>query len=215
MSDLFNRRYPTCSHDWIVRIDYRHNRGYATGLFLQNGDHITETDVLFKTQTYQPGAGRITGTKLLLQTLSAGGSGVLLTCLTFAVTKQPIWSYGIGATIGPALGATIVGNALMEPDGSFLRSFAGSTVGATLGGGISFITLVVWSLMYDPPDNGYYLIGLAAGLPAMGAVGGYYAGYKETNDHSMDFHKANELHCEHRGLSRMSIEIPLLKMEFY
>ncbi|UCG29571.1 MAG: hypothetical protein JSV53_08650 [candidate division WOR-3 bacterium] len=127
------------------------------------------------------GENDITYDKIVSTTLASAGCGFLFAYVTYQMTDDLLWGYGVGATVGTATGTTLVGNTLMEPDGSFISSAMGSTLGTLVGGGIAVLAGITSAMAPDIPDDYWIVFAPALSFPVMGAVVGYYGGVPENN----------------------------------
>ena len=126
---------------------------------------------------------RVTFEKIALEYAGAAAGGTLLAIAAGYIASvsdnsDAAWvMVPVAIPVGTAVGATIVGNMLMEPNGSFGKSLFGSTIGHILGLSITIplaLSLGHWEAGEDADWAGAYLaIGLVVAMPISGAVIGY------------------------------------------
>jgi len=134
-----------------------------------------------KLENYQPDASRVTLGKIALESLGAAAGGVLGGFVGSVIVGDKEFWQGAAATTGIiaglAGGTTLVGNELMEPNGSFIGSLIGSAIGTGLGAGVLVLTALAY-LGWEPGMEADWTLaycgsGLAVLLPISGAVIGY------------------------------------------
>jgi len=165
--------------DWRSEI-LNPNAAYINNFLLTNTGNSNLTTDSIQMQKTQSDASRVTLGKIVLEASGGLTGGALITYFTYKIGGHsswwPIWGYGLGFSFGPAIGATLVGNALTEPNGSFIKSLIGSSSGTILGGIALYTTLWLLGMSHDPNANlapFYIITGISGLLPTIGAVIGY------------------------------------------
>lgn len=168
--------------------DWRNEILRPNGIAIKSYYSFTNTEIMqvsdsIQIEKSQSDASRITFGKIALESVGAATGGAL-TAFTSAmiVGEKEFWEGAVffcGAAVGSAGGATLMGNLLMEPNGSFSKSLVGSTIGTALGSGVLVIYLLGLGVgctephgLWDPRMEPFAL-GLAALCPITGAVIGY------------------------------------------
>ncbi len=214
---LFKKQHLVVSLDWRYELlkptlaasnkYYFFNRGISD-FTLNDTTHM---------QGLQTDASKVTFGKIALESIGALGGGFLL---AYPITKMSKYDvqvgYPIGFSIGPAIGATLVGNALMEPNGSFLKSIIGSALGTGLG---YLVFLYFYIKGFPDPSTDYgdeynWSIVVAAGLPVIGATAGYNIGIPEMNQNSGYFERNYRFFNETLQLNQTRLKLSLISIEF-
>jgi len=159
-------------------------------------------------------ANRITYGKVMFEAAGAAGCSFLLGLITYQVTDDWISAYCVAAPIGPAVGATLVGNSVMEPNGSFGRSVIGSITGAVIGGAIFYGVSWVIGVSHDINSGDKYWIGIvpAVSFPIIGAVAGYNAGYAGVHANSIQFDARSDCTNAFDKPNKVSARIQLISL---
>jgi hypothetical protein len=178
---LFKKQHLVVSFDWHKKISKPNSIEFSKYDFFNNGGmpNFTFNDTI-QMQSLQTDASRVTSEKVMLESLGGvlgGAAGFGIACLLLG--DIVFWggvSMSVCTPLGIAGGTTIVGNLVMEPNGSFTKSLIGSTAGTGLSAGVLVLIALAyrdkgsaetdWTLYYVGPS-------LAAVLPVVGAVVGY------------------------------------------
>lgn len=181
---LFKRQHLIISLDWHKKISKPNSIAANRHYFFNNGGtpNFTLNDTI-QMQYLQTDASRVTSEKVMLESLGGlmgGAAGFGIACLLFG--DIIFWggaSMSVCTPLGIAGGTTIVGNLVMEPNGSFTKSLIGSAIGTGLGAGV----LVGLARALSGVEAGgssndadiliYCGIGLAAIFPITGSIIGY------------------------------------------
>ncbi|MEO0137393.1 MAG: hypothetical protein ABIL40_02310 [candidate division WOR-3 bacterium] len=165
--------------DWRGKI-VKPNALYFNNFFLTDAENSDLTNYSIKQKKSQSDASRITFGKIALEASSGLVCGVFITYFTYKIGGHsswwPMWGYGLGFSLGPAIGVTLIGNTLTEPNGSFVKSLIGSSTGSILGGVALYTTLWLIGMSHDPNANLtplYIITGISVSFPVIGAVIGY------------------------------------------
>ncbi|MEO0137392.1 MAG: hypothetical protein ABIL40_02305 [candidate division WOR-3 bacterium] len=160
---------------WVV------NKDEIIPFFFTHPVDLDLTNDSIHRQKTQSEASRVTLGKIALESVGAAAGGTLggFIC-SIIVGPVEFWqgaaTFG-GITVGLAGGTTIVGNLVMEPNGSFKNSLIGSCIGTGLGAGVFVLTSLAY-LGWEPGmeadwTTAYCGLSLAVLLPISGAVVGY------------------------------------------
>jgi hypothetical protein len=146
--------------------------------------------IQFKCKKTQSDASRVTLGKIVLESAGALGCGLMLAYPITKMTKYDVLAgYPIGFSIGPAIGVTLIGNRIMEPNGSFSKSLIGATLGMALGG-LIYMSHFAAGMMHPETDNNNvekWFIAIAIGLPIIGATTGYNLGLPQISPGTINF----------------------------
>ncbi|MGB3340032.1 MAG: hypothetical protein WBB37_00935 [bacterium] len=181
---LFKKQHLVISLDWRYELLKPTLVASNKYYFFNNGGipNFTLNDTI-QMQGLQTDASRVTSEKVMLESLGGlmgGAAGFGIACLLFGdIVFWGGMSMSVCTPLGIAGGTTIVGNLVMEPNGSFTKSLVGSTIGTGLGAGV--LVGMAWALggVEAGQDNSdadiltYCGIGLAATLSIAGSIIGY------------------------------------------
>lgn len=141
---------------------------------------LSEPAQMRKTQS---DARRVSLSKIALESAGAATGGFSAWSITHFLFRHTGFWEGlmtcISVPIGTAGGATFMGNLLIEPNGSFIKSLRGSAIGTVVG--LGFVTIAgltgtegTWDhLRWNPKTISYICLIIAALSPVSGAVIGY------------------------------------------
>jgi len=185
---LFKKQHLVVSLDWHKEISRPNSIAANRHYFFNRGiSNLTLNDTI-QMQGLQTDASRVTFGKIALESLGAVAGGYLTVGFLYGLSKcspdlfNNYLGYSlivVGIPTGFAGGTTIIGNRLMEPNGVFIKSLIGSSVGIGLG------SLIVYAVFYASGPADYptpiqkwtpFLcssIIISASLPIAGAVIGY------------------------------------------
>lgn len=177
-------------------------------------------------QDSQSDASKITFGKIALESLGgAAGGAVAIGFTRLLFHDVDIWEGLVmfsTVPLGLAGGATIVGNLLMEPDGSFAKSLVGVAIGSLIG--LPFATVAGLTSLKGSGDHlyceaepiTYVLFATAALHPIAGSVYGYNHNIrKESKRSRMDFQNDYEqLFGERDKLNCPLFKIQLITVKF-
>ncbi len=202
---LFKKKQLAISLDWHKEISKPNSIEFSKYDFFNNRgiSDFTLNDTTHM-QGFQTDASRVTFGKIALESLGAVTCGYVITStiwyssfprsvessfypinLLGLLVVNPAgcldFPYAVGFSIGPAIGVTLIGNRLMKPRGSFLKSLIGAGCGAAIGMLINTPTFLVmyggWEAGDEDPWKswGWHHYGQIAALilPVAGAVVGY------------------------------------------
>ncbi|MEO0137391.1 MAG: hypothetical protein ABIL86_07655 [candidate division WOR-3 bacterium] len=183
--------------------------------------HPVDSDLTndsIKHQKTKSDASRVTLGKIALESLGALSGGLILVIPISVLAGEDgtQWGYLFGFSIGPAIGTTFTGNKLMEPNGSFVGSLAGSTIGMLLGGGI-YVAHVMSGIFSDnfKTNNAEILcLSVAMGLPILGATTGYNLGVPEISRGTINFNEDFDDFNEMAQLQRAKYKLSLISVKF-
>ena len=177
---LFKKKQLAISLDWHKKISRSNSIASNRYYFFNRGISDFTLNGTIQMQSLQTDASRVTSEKVMLESLGGlmgGAAGFGIASLLFG--DVIFWgglSMSVCTPLGIAGGTTIVGNLVMEPNGSFTKSLIGSTIGTGLGVGV----LAGIGGALGPVEGAgnvdiliYCGIGLAVTLPIAGAVIGY------------------------------------------
>jgi hypothetical protein len=166
--------------DWRSEI-LNPNVAYINNFLLTNTGNPNLTTDSIQMQKTQSDASRLTLGKIALEAIggAAGGTATGLAC-AMIVGPREFWQGAAtftGITVGLAGGTTLVGNLVMEPNGSFIKSLIGSAVGTALGSGVLVLTALAYR-GWEPGEEADWTVAycgltLSVLLPISGAVIGY------------------------------------------
>lgn len=157
-----------------------------------------------------------------MEVIGAAAGG--FTCAYIVSSISPVFddfdtwwiTFPTSIALGTALGATLVGNQLMDPNGSFIGSFALSSLGTGLACPIAYIALVGMSLSIEHDGDGTGIatfLAIAAALPVAGAVHGYNMKYMGCCSAPVQTEFDSDLHLRSNS-SDFSCRVELFTMHF-
>uniref|UniRef100_A0A7V3RHH2 Uncharacterized protein n=1 Tax=candidate division WOR-3 bacterium TaxID=2052148 RepID=A0A7V3RHH2_UNCW3 len=171
----------------------------------------SSTNDTIKRQKIQSDASRVTLGKIALESVGAVTGGLFAYGTIHLLFRHTGFWEGLMTVlvvpIGIAGGSTFMGNLLMDPNGSFIKSLRGTAIGTVVGLGFATIagltgTEGTWDhLRWDPKPITYVCLIAAALSPVSGAVIGYnqkgasycLIGVKDSEDSRIEFRYLNEL----------------------
>ena len=161
-------------------------------------------------------ANRITWGKVMLEAAGAAGFSFLLGFATYHITDDWLSAWCVAAPIGPAAGATLVGNSVMDPNGSFRGSAIGSITGAIIGGAIFYGVSWAIGVSHDIGSADNYWVGIipAISFPIIGAVAGYNAGYSGVHTYSGQSRTRSDGSSVSNASKKGAVRIQLLSLKF-
>ncbi len=180
---LFKKQQLVVSLDWHKEIlrpnSIEFNRYY---LFNRGISDFTLNDTI-QMQKPPSDVSKVTFGKIALESLGSAAGGVIAFGFTRLLLHDADFWEGatmcVSVPVGLAGGATITGNLLMEPNGSFAKSLGGVAIGSLIGLPIAIIAGLTslrgtWDHMYTEAAPITYILFITAGLcPITGAVIGY------------------------------------------
>ena len=222
---LFKKQHLVVSLDWHKKISRPNSIASSKYYFFNNGGMpdftLNDTNHM---QGLQTDASKVTFGKIMLESLGSAAGGVIAVGLTRLLLHDvDIWEGAtmfVSVPVGLAGGATITGNLLMEPNGSFAKSLGGVAIGSLIGLPIAIIAGLTtlrgtWDHMYTEAAPITYILFITAGLcPITGAVIGYNHNISKKSVVPMmnspeenEFLDGSQRHCP-------SIKLQLITMRF-
>jgi hypothetical protein len=145
------------------------------------------TNDTIKRQKTQSDASRVTFGKIALESIGAATGGFLLTYTFFNISLPCVGNFDtwwivvpfLAPTVGTAGGASLIGNQLTEPNGSFIKSLIGSSIGTLIFAPIAYLSILSgyegssMDGFWKPKLSVYVGCAIASLFPISGAVIGY------------------------------------------
>lgn len=177
---LFKKQHLAINLDWHKKISKPSSIASNKYYFFNRGiSNLTLNDTI-QMQGLQADASKVTFGKIVLEAVGSAAGATLGGVICYRFTGDVIFWGGAavfaGVTVGLAGGTTIVGNLVMEPNGSFTKSLIGSTIGTSLGAGALLLLMIISGPVEGPETNwiiAYGGLSVAALFPVSGAVVGY------------------------------------------
>jgi len=180
---LFKKQHLVISLDWHKEISKPSSIASNKYYFFNRGiSNLTLNDTI-QMQGLQTDASRVTFGKIMLESLGSAAGGVIAVGLTRLLLHDvDIWEGAtmfVSVPVGLAGGATITGNLLMAPNGSFAKSLGGVAIGALAAlpvvtiAGLSGMEGIIEHYKWKPKPITYVLYIVSAMYPVAGAVIGY------------------------------------------
>ena len=180
---LFKKQHLVISLDWHKKISRPSSIASNKYFFFNRGTSDFTLNDIIQMQGLQTDASRVTFGKIMLESLGSTAGGVIAFGFTYLLFHDvDFWAGAIlfvSVPVGLAGGATITGNLLMEPNGSFAKSLGGVAIGSLIGLPIAIIGGLTtlrgtFDHMYTEATPITYVLFITAGLyPITGAVIGY------------------------------------------
>jgi hypothetical protein len=145
------------------------------------------TNDTIKRQKTQSDASRVTFGKIALESIGAATGGFLLTYTFFNISLPCVGNFDtwwivvpfLAPAVGTAGGASLIGNQLTEPNGSFIKSLIGSSIGTLIFAPIAYLSILSgyegssMDGFWKPKLSVYVGCAIASLFPISGAVIGY------------------------------------------
>ena len=188
-----------------------------------NDENMTVSSLDDTNKVYdKPYAQRVTFEKIGLEVIGAAAGG--FACAYIVNSISPVFddfdtwwiTFPTSIALGTALGATLMGNLLMEPNGSFMGSLGGSSLGTAVACPLAFGAVLVGIMLIGHDDRSgevYAWLAVAAALPVAGAVHGYNVKYMGCCSEPVQAEFDSDLHLRSNS-PNLKCKIELLALNF-
>ena len=228
---LLKKQQLVVSLDWHKEISRPNSIEFSKYDFFNNRgiSNLTFNDTM-QMQGLQTDASRVTFEKVMLESLGGFIGGAAGFGIAFGFTRllprhsAALWQGAImcvSVPIGLAGGTTITGNLVMEPDGSFKKSFYGMVIGALVG--LPVVTIAGFSGVegnflepskWKAKPITYILFTVSALCPISGAVIGYNHNISQKSVVPMISPEENEFLDGSSQRHYPSVKLPLITLRF-